>query len=189
MVDVLDRLSLTEIRNGEVRETWQLDDHPRTHKLAVTLQDTVGCWYVAKCYGADQTQVALTNPIYFRRPDDHPPESVQAVVRGDIQMADGKPVPEAQVVVKNPLGQVILQTTARNGQFRLWAPPTSLIEVQVKGYNVNPQRIVDNLHLVGLLDELTHVSISPDTLSTPTTFERITESLKNIEMRFVVQEK
>lgn len=182
--DHLTRIEL--IRNGEVMDTWPLDDHPRTHKLAVTLEDTVGCWYVAKCYGADQTQVALTNPIYFREGDYQPPEPVQAVVRGDIQLADGTPISEAQVLVKNPLGQVIVQTTARNGQFRLWAPPTSLIEVQAKGYAVRQQRIVDNPHLVDLLDELTLLSTSPDTLSAPTTFERITELLKNIEMRFVL---
>jgi len=182
--DYLTRIEL--IRNGEVMETWHLDDHPRTHKLAVTLQDTVGCWYVAKCYGVDQTQVALTNPIYFRAPDYQPPEPVQAVVRGDIQMADGKPIIEAQVLVKDPLGQVILQTTARNGQFRLWAPPTSLVEVQAKGYGVRRQRIVDNPHLVGLLNELKRVDSPPDTLSATTTFERIAASLKNIEMRFVL---
>ncbi len=182
--DYLTRIEL--IRNGEVVDAWHLDDHPRSHKLAVTLQDTVGCWYIAKCYGADQTRVAFTNPIYFRAPDDRSPEPVQAVVRGDIQMADGKPILEAQVFVKNPLGQVILQTTARNGQFRLWAPPTSLIEVQAKGYGVKRQRIVDNPQLVDLLDELKQVASPPDTLFLTTTFERITASLKNIEMRFVL---
>jgi hypothetical protein len=185
--DYLTRIEL--IRNGEVADTWLLDDHPRSHKLAVTLQDTVGCWYIAKCYGADETQVALTNPIYFRAPDYQPPEPVQAVVRGDIQMADGKPILEAQVFVKNPLGQVILQTAARNGQFRLWVPPTSLIEVQAKGYDVKRQRIVDNFQLVGLLDELKQVASPPDTLVSTTPFERITTSLKNIEMRFVLNSK
>ncbi|MBT4139772.1 MAG: CehA/McbA family metallohydrolase, partial [Candidatus Latescibacteria bacterium] len=185
--DVNDYLTRVElIRNGEIAQAWDLDDQPRTHKQAVTLQDSVDCWYIVKCYGADRSQVALTNPIYFRSPDFKSPEPVQAMVRGEIETADGKSVDEAQVLVKNALGEVILKTIAREGRFQLWASPTSLIEVQTQGYKGVQQRIIDNTQLVNLLDELQDVNYPPDTLSAPETFERITKSLRNIEMLFVL---
>ncbi|MFT5366184.1 MAG: hypothetical protein ACI8V2_001131 [Candidatus Latescibacterota bacterium] len=188
--DVADYLTRIElIRNGEVVQAWDLDGQPRTHKLALTLQDSVDCWYVSKCYGADPSQVALTNPIYFRSSGFESPEPVQAVVRGKIQTTDGKPVAEAQVFVKNPLGDVILETTARNGQFRLWAPPTSVIEVQMKGHGLVRQRIFDNPHIVGMLNEMKLVSFPTDSLFTTTTVERITQSLQNIEMLFVLNDE
>lgn len=185
--DFLTRIEL--IRNGEVVQTWDLDDQPRTHKLAVTLQDSVDCWYVAKCYGTNESQVALTNPIYFRATEFESPEPIQAVVRGEIQLADGSPVVDAQVLVKDPLGQVTLETIARNGQFRLWASPTSVIEVRAKGYDTVNQRIIDNEHLVRLLDQLKQVDTPPDTLFAPATVERVTNALKNIDMLFVLNDK
>jgi hypothetical protein len=177
------------IRNGEVVQFWDLDDHPRSHKLTMTLQDSVDCWYVSKCYGSDDSQVALTNPIYFRSSGFESPEPIQAVVQGAIQTQDGRPVAEAQVWVKNPLGDVILQTTARNGQFRLWAPPTSVIEVQAQGFDVMRRAIFDNTDLVGLLNQLKQVSSPPDSLFSATTFERVTKSLQHIDMFFVLSHK
>lgn len=185
--DYLTRVEL--IRNGEIAQVWDLTDQPRSYKQAVTLQDSVDCWYIAKCYGADSLQVALTNPIYFRSSDFTSPEPVQAMVRGEIQTDDGQPVGEAQVLVKNALGDVILKTIARAGQFQLWASPTSLIEVQATGYKGMQQRIFDNTQLVDLLDQLQDVNYPPDTLSAPKTFERITKSLKNIEMLFVLNQE
>ena len=185
--DFLTRIEL--IRNGEVVQAWDLDDQSRTHKLAVALQDSVDCWYVAKCYGADTSQVALTNPIYFRSDEVDAPEPVQAVVRGTIRLPDGSPVTNAQILVKDPLGTVVLETIARNGQFRLWASPTSTIEVQAKELGTASQRIFDNGHLVELLDQIMHVDTPPDTLFAPATVERVTNALKNIDMLFILNDK
>lgn len=173
------------IRNGEVIESWSLDTQPRMHKLSVALEDSVDCWYVAKCYGTDSTQVALTNPIFFETSNFSPPEPLQAVVHGEIK-AEGKTISEAQVLVKNALGQVVLETTARNGQFRLWAPPTGIIEVNVSGYAPIQQRIIDDPQLTDWLRQMSQVSSAPDTLYAENSFDRVAEILNNIDMLFVL---
>jgi hypothetical protein len=51
------------------------------------------------------------------------------------------------------------------------------------------QRIFDNPHIVGMLNEMKLVSFPTDSLFTTTTVERITQSLQNIEMLFVLNDE
>lgn len=171
------------IRNAEVMQSWDLEEQSRKHRITVVLEDSVDCWYVARCYGADSTQVALTNPIFFRTEDFTPPEPVQAVVRGIIETADSSAVPNAVVRVIDPLGKVVLETVARDGAFQVWAPATSQIQVQAKGFQVAAQRIFDHKGIQGVLQK---VGSTPLALSGLDALDALAEQLQAVEMVFVL---
>ena len=176
------------IRNGEIAQTWPLENHPRAQRLSATLEDSVDCWYIAKCYGSSATQVAITNPIYFRSADFQPPEPLQAIVQGSIQTRAGQPIDEARVFVRDPLGSVILETVAQKGAFRLWVPSTSTLDVTAKGYASVQARIADSPGIVSLLADM-QSRAAPDSLSFGARIDRITEVLQNLDLTFVLQAK
>jgi hypothetical protein len=158
------------IRNAEVIQSWDLEEQTRKHRITVALEDSVNCWYVARCYGTDSTQVALTNPIFFKTEDFAPPEPVQAVVRGVIETADSSTVPNVAVRVIDPLGKVVLETVARDGT----------IQVQARGFQVAEQRIFDHKGIQDILHNTSLAMFEMDAL------DALAEQLQAVEMVFVL---
>lgn len=168
------------IRNARVIQSWDLEEQPRQYRISTTLEDTVNCWYLARCYGADTSRVALTNPIYFETKNFAPPQPVRAIVHGKIEMADSSSVPKAIVRAVDPIGRTVLETVARHGTFQIWVPATSQIRVEAKGYETPPQRIFDHRNIQRLLQ-------TPVNLSELNALDTLTEQLQAIDMVFVLK--
>ena len=112
-----------------------------------------------------------------------PPEPMQAVVRGVIETADSSAVPNAAVRVVDPLGKVVLETVARDGAFQVWAPATSQIQVQAKGFQVAAQRIFDHERIQGVLQK---IGSTPLALFELDALDALAEQLQNVEMVFIL---
>ena len=174
------------VRNAEVVQSWDLDNQPRMHRISVALEDSVDCWYLARCYGSDSSQVALTNPIFFETKDFVSPQPVQAVVRGAIEMADSSLLPDASVRVIDPLGKVVLETVARGGVFQVWAPATSQIRVDVAGYDGVSQRIFDYEGIQEILREFANTPVVVPELKI---LDQLAEQLQAVDMVFKLERK
>ena len=168
------------IRNARVIQSWDLEEQPRKYRTSITLEDTVNCWYLARCYGADTSRVALTNPIYFQTKNFAPPQPVQAIVRGKIEMPDNSPVPKVIVRAVDPIGRTVLETAAPRGTFQIWVPATSQIHIEAKGYETPPQRIFDHPDIQRLLQ----TQVNPSELNA---LDKLTEQLQAIDMVFVLK--
>ena len=168
------------VRNARVIQSWNLKEQPRKYRTSITLEDSVNCWYLARCYGADTSRVALTNPIYFETKNFAPPQPVRAIVRGKIEMADNSPVPKAMIRAVDPIGRTVLQTEAPRGTFQIWVPVTSQIHVETKGYETLPQRIFDHPDIQRLLQ-------TPVNLPELNALDKLTEQLQAIDMVFVLK--
>ncbi|MCY3682871.1 MAG: CehA/McbA family metallohydrolase [Gemmatimonadetes bacterium] len=168
------------IRNAQIIQSWDLKEQPRKYRISTALEDTVNCWYLARCYGTDTSRVALTNPIYFKTKNFAPPQPVQAIVQGKIEMSDHSPVPQTIIRVIDPIGKTVLQTVAQRGTFQIWAPATSQIRVEAKGYEAPPQRIFDHPDIQRLLQ-------TPVNLSELNALDTLTQQLQAIDMVFVLK--
>ena len=168
------------IRNAEVIQSWDLDDQPRQYRISTTLEDSVKCWYLARCYGADTSHVALTNPIFFQTKNFVPPQPVQAVVRGTIEGADGSSVSRAVVKVIDPIGRTVLETETRDNTFQIWVPATSRIRVEAEGYEATSQRIFDHPDIQRIIRE-------PVDLPDLTALDKLTEQLQALDMVFALK--
>ncbi len=168
------------VRNARVIQSWNLKEQPRKYRTSITLEDSVNCWYLARCYGTDTSRVAWTNPIYFQTENFAPPQPVQAIVRGKIEMADNSPVPKALIRAVDPIGRTVLQTEAPRGTFQIWVPVTSQIHVEAKGYETLPQRIFDHPDIQRLLQ-------TPVNLPELNALDKLTEQLQAIDMVFVLK--
>ena len=168
------------VRNARVIQSWDLKKQPRKYRISTAIEDTVNCWYLARCYGADTSRVALTNPIYFETKNFTPPQPVQAIVQGKIEMSDSSSVPQAIVRAVDPIGRTVLETVARHGTFQIWVPATSQIHVEAKGCESPPQRIFDHRNIQRLLQ-------TPVNLPELNTLDKLTEQLQAIDMVFVLK--
>ena len=168
------------VRNAQVIQSWDLKEQPRKYRISTALEDSVNCWYLARCYGADTSRVAWTNPIYFQTENFAPPQPVQAIVRGKIEMANSSSVPKAIVRAVDPIGRTVLETAAPRGTFQIWVPATSQIHIEAKGYETRPQRIFDHRDIQRLLQ-------TPVNLSELSTLDELTEQLQAIDMVFVLK--
>ena len=168
------------IRNARVIQSWDLKKHPQKYRISTTLEDTVNCWYLARCYGADTSRVALTNPIYFETKNFAPPQPVQAIVQGKIEMSDNSPVPQAVVRAVDPIGRTVLETAVPRGTFQIWVPATSEIHIETKGYETPPQRIFDHRDIQRLLQ-------TPANLPELNALDKLTEQLQAIDMVFILK--
>ncbi len=87
-----EKLSRVEVlRNGTVIRTFT----PDTVQLATSfdLEESQTAWYIVRCYGAAEDQVAITNPIYFETPDYQEPQPEPARVTASVRdAATGKPL-------------------------------------------------------------------------------------------------
>jgi hypothetical protein len=130
-----ERLTRVElIRKGRLMQTFTAaGPHFRT---TVDIGEAEDSWYVARCYGSTDDQVAITNPIWFETAAYVLPPPVPARVSGRITDRAGKPLDGTVEVVRMNGSQPVVESQSefRGGEFHLTAPATARLRVRAPGH-------------------------------------------------------
>lgn len=180
-----DRLARVElIRNGNVIRSFNVPEGQSEFTTQFEVNETGGrAWYIARCYGADDMQVAITNPIWFEPRGWQPPQPVPAHVTGSIRDAGtGKPldgsVEVVRMVGKEPV--VLSRSQFGGGKFEVTTSGTARLRVHVPGYRPLTRSIF--LDYSPLLKTAT--ALRPGQLTDWKTFENVKELLGNVALEF-----
>jgi len=125
------------IRNGEIVRVFPVSNGKREFTSELSIHEKGTAWYIARCFGSDDLQVAITNPIYFESSDYRPPQPTLARITGIVtDKATGKPLDGEYEIVRmvglTPFRQS--KHEFRGGRFTLEAPGTARLRVQSPGY-------------------------------------------------------
>ncbi len=180
------RLTRVElIRNGIVVRAWQ-PINPEAEFTA--LEEIAGdgtAWYLARCFGENATQVAITNPVYFEGPDYRAPTAAQAHVSGSVTDSGGKPLGGVMEIVRMD-GLIPVKTgefPITAGRFEATVPATARLRATAPGYSPDLKSIFMDFPplLTGMLN------MTPEQLSSWDTFEGIRKTLRNVQIDFRLQ--
>jgi hypothetical protein len=126
------------IRDGEITRKFLVAADSRTGEFTAefTIHETGTAWYVARCFGSNDLQVAITNPIYFEGSDYRQPEPTLAHVTGIVTSDAGIPLDgECEVIRMVGLTPVELSKHPfTHGRFTLDVPGTARLRVRACGY-------------------------------------------------------
>lgn len=125
------------LRNGVVIKRFDVSKGEAKFAAEFTLREEGTAWYIARCFGLNDLQSAITNPIYFEGEDYVPPRPALARVTGTVMdLATGKPL-EGECEVLRMVGLIpflLAKSPFKNGQFTLEVPGTARLRVVVPGY-------------------------------------------------------
>jgi hypothetical protein len=124
------------IRNGEIVKRFAVDNGKKEFTGKFNIHETGTAWYIARCFGSNDLQVAITNPVYFEGKDFKAPQPAQAHVIGVITDEAGKPLSgECEVIRMVGLDPARLSVHPFVcGHFVLDVPGTARLRVKVDGY-------------------------------------------------------
>jgi len=148
-----------------------------------TLREPGKAWYVARCYGAGDGQVAITNPVRFEPQGSEPP--APALTRISVTVADastGKPLSGAAEVVRmaglKPVTESVFEF--RDGRFTAQIPAAARLRVSVPGYAPQVKGVfLDHLPLLNTIFEM-----RAQHLTGWAVFERIASLLRDVRFEF-----
>ena len=169
------------IRNGEVVRRFDTKDPAFESSFDVEESETA--WYLVRCYGSSDAQVAITNPIYFQSPSYRAPAAETARIAATVTDAEtGKPLGGTAEVLefagRSPVSRGEL--AFRNGRLDLQAPATSRIRVRVAGYEPNVKSVfIDYQPLLS-----TMLDMRSEALNEWSTFEKTRQLLRNVSLEF-----
>ena len=179
-----DRLSRVElVRNGSIVRKFDVPAESDEFSVELDLKETERAWYIARCYGSDESQVAITNPVWFEPAGWQAPTSTPARVTAVVldsrtgEALDGK-VEIVHMVGKEPV--IESETGLHGGTASFSAPGTSRVSVRVPGYKPAMQSIF--LDYAPLREMATNMR--PTQLTDWGTFERVQESLQHVVLEF-----
>jgi hypothetical protein len=160
------------IRNGELLKRFPVTAGKVELAVEVPVDETGTAWFVARCRGSNEHEIAITNPIYFEGPDYQQPAPEPAAVTVDIQDARTGAALSGRYEVLRMTGRTPEVTSAgefREGKMRLQMPAAARLRVQSPGYLAQTKslfldqpRILDatlNYHAEQLLDWSTYEAI------------------------------
>lgn len=180
-----DRLTRIEIfRNGTLVRTLNVPNGKPEFTAEFDVDETgERAWYVARCYGADDMQVAITNPVWFEPRGWKPPQPVRALVSGTIVDAEtGKPL-DGSVETIHMVGKAAVidsRSQSAAGKFKVAASGTARVRVQIPGYRPLTRSIF--MDYAPLIEGAT--KMRPGQLTTWSTFENISEQLGKVSLEF-----
>lgn len=178
-----ERLARIElIRNGEVVRT--IDGGGRSElESGFTVREPGKAWYVARCYGADDSQIAITNPVWFEPPGSEPPAPALAHISVTVTDAStGKPLSGAAEVLRmvglKPVTESVFEF--RDGRFTAQIPAAARLRVSVPGYAPQMKSVfLDHLPLLNTIFEM-----RTQHLTGWAVFERIARLLRDVRFEF-----
>jgi hypothetical protein len=181
-----ERLSRLElIRNGEVLRTFDVPEGRTQASIDVELEEKDTAWYIARCWGSSEHQVAITNPIYFQGPSYKPPAPAQAQVTGIVKdRQTGAPL-EGNCEVLERVGLTPVTKSRQpfgNGSFSISVPGTARIRVNVIGYISEERSIfVDHTPLLNFI-----LGLHSEQLIDWRTFEEVKALLADVRFEFAL---
>lgn len=170
------------IRNGKILKQFVLDGQRKEFRARFTIHETGTAWYIARCFGSTDLQVAITNPIYFQGPDYQPPHSTLAHVTGTVISDAGKPLDgECDVIKMVGLTPVEMSERAfAHGRFTLDVPGTARLRVRAAGYAPMTKSIfMDDPSLLRMT-----LNMREAELTDWRTFEEIRHLLRTVHLDF-----
>jgi hypothetical protein len=173
------------IRNGIVMRTWEPQQRDDEFSASHEIAEGETAWYIARCFGETDAEVAITNPVYFEGSDYRAPVPAAARVRGSVTGASGEPLEGAMEIVRMD-GRTPVKTgefPIRGGKFEATVPGTARLRATARGYEPELKSIfMDYPPLLGSMLDMT-----PGQLSDWNTFESIRRMLQNVQINFRLQ--
>ncbi|HEV2498107.1 MAG TPA: CehA/McbA family metallohydrolase [Terriglobia bacterium] len=178
-----ERLTRVElIRNGEILKQFVLDGPRKEFRARFSIHETGTAWYIARCFGSTDLQVAITNPIYLQDPDYQSPQPTAAYVTGIVTSAAGKPLDgEYDVIRMVGLTPVVLSRHGfSDGRFIADVPGTARLQVRVPGYKPMMKSVfMDYQPLLRMALDMREAE-----LTDWRTFREIKELLRHVDLKF-----
>ena len=178
-----DRLRRVElIRNGAVVRTFEAANGKSEFVGEFGVSETERAWYIARCYGSDDTQIAFTNPVWFEPQGWQPPAPSRAQV--SVMVVDsgsGKPLAGTCEVLRMAGKEAVVDSRFRfrGGKISLDVPGTSRLRIQVPGYQPSTRSIFMDYAPVR---DLT-LNMRVEQLLDWGTFQKITDLLRHVDLK------
>ncbi len=179
----LSRIEL--LRNGEVVKTFEpagfVTEVDRTWDIAPDRRE----WFIARCRGSDDRQIAITNPVYFEPEGFRSPAPATAEAELTVtDQATGAGLNGVCDVIRMAGRDGIKESEAsfRSGRLRLRVPATARLRVRVPGYSSVTKSIF--MDYAPLLESA--LSMRVERLEDWATFEEIREMLKHVRLDFAL---
>lgn len=173
------------IRNGEVARTWGPASRDKEFTAAEEIVDQGTGWYIARCYGDKDTELAITNPIYFEGPDYRAPAAAVARVTGSVINASGQPIGGTMEIIRMD-GRKPVKTgevPITGGKFEATVPATARLRATAPGYTSDLKSVF--MDYPPLLDAT--LNMTPERLSDWRTFEEMRRTLQGVRLEFRLQ--
>jgi hypothetical protein len=178
-----DRLTRVElIRNGVVVRAFDAAAGKTKFTADFDISEIGPAWYIARCYGSDEMQVAFTNPVWFEPRGWQPPEPSRAQVGVTVVDSSGKALDGDCEIIRMVGQEAVVESRIpfRAGKLSLDAPGTARLRVRVPGYKTAMQSILMDY---APLRDLT-VNMRPEQLTDWGTFEKIRDRLRQVSLKF-----
>jgi hypothetical protein len=179
-----EHLSRVELlRNGTVVKRFGVGGQEQKFVANFNIRENGTAWYIARCFGSNHLQVAITNPVYFEGRDYRPPQATLARVIANVTDAStGKPLNgECEIVRMVGLTGVLVSTRHfTDGHFTLEMPGTARLRVRVQGYEPMAKSVF--MDFPPLL-QMT-LNMREAELTDWRTFEEIRRLLGNVQLEF-----
>lgn len=174
------------IRNGEVIKRFEVNGRERRFAAEFKIHEKQTAWYLARCFGSSELQVAVTNPIYFEGSDYHPPQPTLARVIGIVtDRSTGEPL-AGDCEITRMVGLTPVRISShqfKDGRFRLEAPGTARLRVDVPGYKPMMKSIfMDYAPLLQMM-----LNMREAELTDWRTFEEISDLLGSVRLDFQLE--
>lgn len=181
-----DRLTRVElIRNGVVVRTFGAAAGKTQYTADFDIGETGPAWYIARCYGSDEMQVAFTNPVWLQPRGWQLPQPSRARVEVRVIDGGGKPLDGDCEIIRMVGKEAVVEsrTRFRAGKLSVDAPGTARVRVLVPGYKTTTQSILMDY---APLRDLT-LNMRPEQLTDWGTFEKTRDRLRQVSLEFQME--
>jgi len=179
-----ERLTRVElIRNGAVVKQFAAGNGDGKFTARFTIEEKGTAWYIARAFGSDDIQVAITDPIYFEGNDYQPPQATLAQVAGTVSDPISGKLLDGEYEVIRMVGRTpftLSKHSFQGGHFTLEAPGTARVRVLVPGYQPMVKSVfMDYAPLLQMTLNLREAE-----LTDWRTFEEIGRLLRSVKLDF-----
>jgi hypothetical protein len=170
------------IRNGVVTRAWEPTNDRAEFTVAEEIAEGGTGWYVARCFGQTDTEVAITNPVYFEGADYRPPVAATARVSGTVTDARGQPLEGMMEIIRMDGRQPVKtgEFPLSGGRFAATVPATARLRATAQGYTPDLKSVF--MDYPPLLNGM--LNMTPEQLSDWETFDSIRRMLQNVRIDF-----
>jgi hypothetical protein len=177
-----EHLSRIEVfRNGEVVQ--QFDVSGTAFDRTFPIEEAETAWYAVRCHGSGDTQIAITNPIYFQSASYRAPKPEPARITATVVDAmTGSPLDGTAEVLgfvgKQP--HRLNEIPFRNGRLAAEIPATARIRIRAAGYQIVMKSVF--MDYQPLLSSM--LNTRSEQLGDWSTFEKTRELLRDVRLEF-----